>query len=337
MILAVVALAVGLPPSAFAVVGWTSSKPHTLNPSMCLEAAHPRKVTANSPIPVFVHVQKTGGTTFSMALLVSYAANEILSTSCLSQSINITEARNLKTAKIGFGHLTRREVANSELSSDSHRGISPITMIRDVVGHRKSLYLEKVDHAKYRRPIDWVRSSTYPSNFQLEHTLLNAANATLEGAKRELCSLEYIGVSEQMEDSLCLFGYKFKRRTELFTSYRVKPDKRRDEGWDAQAINVTRKESTLENRVMTFAKEMFQARVEITNTCGLAWLISAAKLDIKKSLTAKGGGELKQHSKWICTKWAIELGLEQNPFVPDKALVKEKFFCGYGHAHLDEH
>jgi len=128
-----------------------------------------------------------------------------------------------------------------------------------------------------------------------------------------------------MEDSLCLFGYKFKRRTELFTSYRVKPDKRRDEGWDAQAINVTRKESTLENRVMTFAKEMFQARVE------------AAKLDIKKSLTAKGGGELKQHSKWICTKWAIELGLEQNPFVPDKALVKEKFFCGYGHAHLDEH
>jgi len=138
--------------------------------------------------------------------------------------------------------------------------------IRDVVGHRKSLYLEKVDHAKYPRPVDWVRSSTYPRNFQLEHTLLDAASATLEGAKRELCALEYVGLNEQMEDSLCLFGYKFKRRAELLTSYRVKSDQLRDEGWDAQAMIATRKKSALENRVMTFAKEMFHSRVEVEAT-----------------------------------------------------------------------
>eukprot|EP00471_Norrisiella_sphaerica_P011138 CAMPEP_0184503006 /NCGR_PEP_ID=MMETSP0113_2-20130426/51623_1 /TAXON_ID=91329 /ORGANISM="Norrisiella sphaerica, Strain BC52" /LENGTH=330 /DNA_ID=CAMNT_0026892403 /DNA_START=1038 /DNA_END=2027 /DNA_ORIENTATION=+ len=274
--------------------------------SKCLAAASPRTLSADSPLPVFLHIPKTGGTSFSIALAQSFETEEILENSCLSSGMRIDEAKNLHEAKIGFGHTTTSGVSKY-YRKDGTRVVSPITMFRDVVTQRASYFNEKVDKALYPTPTDWIKSDTFEAEFQLGHVLSTFGNAT-EKYKDELCNMEFVGLSEKMEDSLCLFSYKFQRRVEMLNSYRVKEDKKRVD-WNQDEVEMAGKKSSAEIQMINFVKDMLDARIE------------AAKADIRKRVD---GG---QKMDWLCSKWATEMAQQTTEFQPKIDADKQRYMC----------
>mmetsp|Transcript_13852 Transcript_13852/g.19234 ORF Transcript_13852/g.19234 Transcript_13852/m.19234 type:complete len:342 (+) Transcript_13852:413-1438(+) len=275
--------------------------------SKCLAAASPRTLSADSPLPVFLHIPKTGGTSFSIALAQSYETEDILENSCLSTGVILQKATNLKEAKVGFGHITSTGVSRY-YGKPGHRPLSTITMFRDVITHRASLFIEKADKKRYPTPIEWVKGDDYEEEQQLSHVLQSYGNST-EDYEKELCEMEFVGVNERMVDSLCLFSYKFQTRVEMLNSYRVKNDHKRVE-WSKEAVELASNKSSVEVKMVNFVNQLFDARVE------------AAKADIKQRV------DEGQKLDWLCSKWATEMDQETTEFHPKIDRNKERFMCG---------
>eukprot|EP00471_Norrisiella_sphaerica_P013656 CAMPEP_0184503148 /NCGR_PEP_ID=MMETSP0113_2-20130426/51722_1 /TAXON_ID=91329 /ORGANISM="Norrisiella sphaerica, Strain BC52" /LENGTH=230 /DNA_ID=CAMNT_0026892595 /DNA_START=327 /DNA_END=1019 /DNA_ORIENTATION=+ len=216
----------------------------------------------------------------------------------------------MKTASVGFGHIDPKLVEEYNGSKKRERQLSSITMLRDVVTHRKSFYFDKIGvQAEAMSPLEWVNSDAYEPQYQLSHGLARYNPNSLHESKAELCNMEYVGINEEMEDSLCLYSYKFQHRVELFTSYRVKDTQQRDRGWEDESVEMIKKQSEPEIKVYNFARELFDARVQ------------AAKTDIKHRLN---NGE---NVEWLCAKWAEEFDVKTDDFRPKVDAKKEAFTC----------
>eukprot|EP00471_Norrisiella_sphaerica_P012839 CAMPEP_0184503170 /NCGR_PEP_ID=MMETSP0113_2-20130426/51732_1 /TAXON_ID=91329 /ORGANISM="Norrisiella sphaerica, Strain BC52" /LENGTH=327 /DNA_ID=CAMNT_0026892617 /DNA_START=975 /DNA_END=1958 /DNA_ORIENTATION=- len=280
-----------------------------IDASQCLEAAAPRRVTPDSPMPMYLHIEKTGGTTLSIAIAQSFDIGQVSEKSCVSYKANFSAANNLETAEIGFGHNHPWEIVAYNKNQKA-RELTPITMLRDVVTHRKSFYLEKMSGI-YATPKEWIKSKDYIKHYQMVNSL-STFGKTLKKNKREYCNMEYVAMSdpEKMEDALCLYSYKFQHRVELFSSYRVKPDEKRENGWDDETVKTVERIEADEIELVNFVSQIFDERLK------------AAKAHTQQMI-ADG-----QEVGWLCSKWGNEFNVKTTTFAPKLDARKQELVCG---------
>lgn len=309
------------------------------SPNQCLDAGKQWESSSVNPLIWFVHIPKTGGTTMSMKMAVSYTKYRILPGSGVSCGYHEKEPteeseQEYRHSNVAFSHNIWHSVKT--FGERHNREVAPISIIRDTLTQRQSYFHEKVrdivpncDNCEdpecsncngdtFKTPSEWLASSHY-RKFMQSYQVGKLASEGLQefrtlikqtagqkmlglSASSNVCNMAFIGITEKMDETACLYSYKFQTKLAQLPSYRVKSyNYVEEDGWDADVNSKLLKMEKSEVALVDYAKKVFNERLE------------AAKADIKRR---KDNGE---DMPWVCNEWRTEIGMEK----ADQALMSD--------------
>ena len=230
----------------------------------------------DQPLPIYVHIPKTGGTSYCTALMHSFDGPKRYSVMGLreqnrlkSQAIKDLPPKRVEQLQVIFGHLTQ------QVHEHLNRPATYFTLVREPFSRLKSAYRQECRYLKRKgQPVPEIETFIREFQLQFAHYFFNrteietgkqagtTANDWMEQAMERIEN-QYaaVGLTEKMDASLVLFNETFG-----WDIYRVEDlnvsDQRMVAEQDAQTEALEqhyREQHPCDFELYTFIKSRFEA------------------------------------------------------------------------------